>query len=385
MTTRLYTIVLRGPSGAMWPPGRHFTVGSFPSASGKVEIVLQTRRVATPNFSKPEPRGIHVQVVGPADSLDQALANFTAFAELITPVVSLVANAPIGLLETELAYESTPGLIEREFFQQFLPDERVLPVDLHEVPNPALKAVLESLPKHPDTDRIHRAMSYYHTALGQWRPGSELAVLSYLYMGVEALTPPMLRATLRSSTMTRQELLKAWGIEPKQLDSEVRRRVIFRGDSATYGKAKGASDGLEHGFAPFTQIHADAASVVLPTAQYLRTAILGLLELPFEIAAQLFAPPYDEPFFLYYTKYLRGILISVTDDLAAPDQLYPILQWRSTRKEQPTEPAADPKVVYEDRIHLKAASGVSFKEAAVYVFGPKGKGVARVDIPRDGT
>lgn len=97
-----YTVVLRAPSGAYWPPDKHFTIDSFPSASGRVSIVLQTRRAPTPNFTKPSPRGIHVEVTGEAASIEEALSSFSAAAELTTPIVSFVANAPIGQLEVEI-------------------------------------------------------------------------------------------------------------------------------------------------------------------------------------------------------------------------------------------------------------------------------------------
>ena len=377
-----FTVVLRGPSGAYWPPGKHFTVASFPAASGSVSISLQTRRAVTPNFSRPTPRGIHVEITGEAHSLDESLTAFSAAAELISPIVSVVSNAPIGMLDVELAFESTPGSRERLFFQQFLLDERVLPIDLHAVPNASLKAVLQRLPKHPENERLHRAMSYYHNAISQWRPGAEIVVLAYLYMAAEALTP-IVRAAFLEKAGGRDALLALWGVDVKQLDSEARCRGVFEGNVAVYKKAKHASDGFEHAFASFTDIRADASQVLLPTAGYVRRTILRQLSLPDNALQQMLADPYDRPFYLHYTKFLRGRLVSNGDALSAPDQLYPILTWRSTRKEAPSsEPEADPRVTYDDQVHLRAAEGVQLLDATVHIVGQKGTAQAVAVAPR---
>ena len=333
---------------------------------------MQTRRAVIPRFSRPAPRGIHIEVTGDAHSLDEALTAFSAAAEAMSPIVSVVANAPVGTLDVELAFDSSPGVSERAFFQQFLLDERVMPIDPHEVPNSSLKAVLELLPRHPDNERLHRAMAYYHTAISAWRPGSEIPVLAYLYMAAEALTPVVL-ATFVEQAGSKSALQAKWGIDIKQMDSEARCRGVFEGDVAVYKKARNASDGFEHGFAKFTDIRADADQVLLPTAAYIRSAIFRQLALPAETLQQLLSPPYDRPFYLHYTKFLRGTLISDGEALAAPDQLYPILTWRSSHREVvPQKEGDDPGIAYDERIGLKVASGVRLAEATVHVVGPRG-------------
>lgn len=379
---RRFTVVLRGPAGVYWPPGKSFTVTKFPSGSGPVEILLQTRRAVTPNFSKPTPRGLHVQVTGDSASLENALEHFSAAAELLTPIVCLVANAPIGILEAAIAWDSSPNTTDRDFFQQFLVDDRVMPLDPHSVPNPQLKEVLEVLPKHQKTDRLHRALSYYHQALIHWRPGAELNALAWMYMGVEALTPIALQAYLDRERIDKPELLRRWGIDLTQLDPEVRRRLIFLDDTPTYRSAKAASDGLEHGFLTFDEIRTHAEAAFLPTARYLRGAILHQIGLSTQTVDALLNAPYDSPFYLYYTKFIRATLTCPSDDLAADDQLYPIMQWKSTRKEAPSEPAADPRITYEESLHLRAAPGVKVKSGRLFVAGPTGPAV--VPIPADG-
>lgn len=255
-----------------------------------------------------------------------------------------------------------------------------MPFTLHEVPNADLKTVLELLPPHPDSERLHRAISYYHAGISLWRPGSELAVLSHMYMAVETLTPVVLRGLVSQGT-SKDALIAEWQIDRKQLDAEVRRRHIFRNDDDAYKNAKWASDGFEHGFAPFDALRQTASQALLATASYVRQAIIEQLALPQDVSAVLLAPPLDQPFFLYYSKYLRGTLVANSDNLAAPDQLYPMLSWKSTRHERPSEPGSDPGIEHREELQLRAADGVKLVDSAIYVFGPGGKAVVRPDSP----
>lgn len=71
----------------------------------------------------------------------------------------------------------------------------------------------------------------------------------------------------------REGLVAAWGIESGQLDAEVRRRVLLRGDEATYKSAKEASDGFEHSFLDFDRVRLLSRDVRDATARYVRSAV----------------------------------------------------------------------------------------------------------------
>ena len=66
--------------------------------------------------------------------------------------------------------------------------------------------------------------------------------------------------------MDEDELIVEWKIERKQLDAEVRRRLIFSEDQEAYAKAKAVSDGLEHGFSEYHEMQVPAREVVVRTA-----------------------------------------------------------------------------------------------------------------------
>jgi hypothetical protein len=96
---------------------------------------------------------------------------------------------------------------------------------------------------------------------------------------------------------------------------------------------EGASDGFEHGFLGLPDIHSLAADSRDTTARYLREAVLDLVGVAAPVRATLAAAPYAEPQNSWMAKYLRGVFVGDTNDLAAPDQEYPLFRWSSRLKE----------------------------------------------------
>lgn len=367
---RTFCVVARAPSGVYWPPGQNFTINNLGTAHGPATLVFATHRSEEKGFSKPVVRGLHVEVRGPSPDIDTAITNLGSAAYMMLPVLVMAVNAPVGVLEVEIAYETTAGRTERDYFQQFIPQPRFTPVKPRKVKNEIFLAMLGALEKHPERDRIHRAMAYYAHSLEQWRPGTELSALAHAYMGVEAMTPVELRAELESRGCSRDELCAAWGIEVKRLDASVRERLIFQGDSATYKKAKDASDGFEHAYRPFPELHADAKEVLLKAASYLRQVIVKRLQLGAVLEAEALAAPYDTPFHLHFAKYLRGKLLEVREDPAAEGQLYPFMIWSSKVTEIETPEDQDPGVRFTDTITVRVAQGVKFQGTRAEVWGP---------------
>jgi hypothetical protein len=367
---RTFCVVARAPSGVYWPPGQNFTINNLGTASGPVSIVFATHRSQEAGFSKPVARGLHVEVRGRSSDIDAAITNFGGAAYLMLPILVMAVNAPVGALEIELALETTAGRSERDYFQQFVPRPRFSPVKPRKVKNEIFLAMLGALEKHHERDRIHRATAYYAHALEQWRPGTELSALAHVYMGMEAMTPVELRAELEARGYSRDELCVAWGIDLKRLDPTVRERLIFQGDSATYKKAKDASDGYEHAYRPFPELHSDAKDVLLKAASYLRQTIVKRLQLGPVMEAEALAPPYDTPFHLHFAKYLRGKLLEVGEDPAAEGELYPFMVWSSKVSEIKTPEDQDPGIRFTDTITVRVAAGVKFQGTSVEVWGP---------------
>ena len=220
-----YIVVARAASGLYFPRDGYFRIRQVQSPHGPLDILFQTRRVHVDGVSEPIPKGLWAEIRGNAPSLRDALDLFPQVAQTFAAVLSVVANAPTEDLVAELAFESTAGDRERDFFQQFLFDERFLPFIRPKFPGQLARRVLELLGHHAEQDRIHRAMAQYYGALQHWAPGSEIMALGHLWMGMEAMTPVALRHYLANEKISREEVVERWGIELRQLDAEVRRRL----------------------------------------------------------------------------------------------------------------------------------------------------------------
>jgi hypothetical protein len=325
----------------------------------------------TSGFSKPVARGLHIEVSGPAIDLPSAIHTFTEAAETLVPILCVVSNAPIAQIQPELAYDITPGLKERRYFQQYLVWPSRKPLVPRRVNNDHLKAALLNLPKVPRTDRVHRAMSYYHQALMAWIPGSELFGLSFLWMGIETMTPVARDKHLATTGITRDELLIEWDIEIQKLDSEVRRRLIFAEQPDAYELAKATSDGLEHGFENFTVLREKAKKAFLPTASALRRAILRHSGLEADAVKEMLGGDLSDPFPLFHAKRLFTTLKADSDTLCEPDQLYPYFDWSSTMVEVPTPPEEDPGITFREHCTLRAAKGVSISDIRIRAAVPR--------------
>jgi hypothetical protein len=363
-----YVVVARSASGAAFAPGNPLVFEGLPTDHGTVRIQFLTRRAALPGFPQPIPRGIYAEIRGTAPSLDAAINTFVQAANFFCPPISLACNAPIEELQPEIAFEVTPGLVQKPFFQQFLLDERIIPVQRRRIPVDIAGALAVAIAK-PPLELLHRAAVHYHQALQNWRPRSETLVLAHLYMGVETLTPLVRDAYLAAHQLTRDELVQRWGIKLQQLDSQVRQRLIFDNDASTFKQAREASDGLEHGYLAFADVHATAVAVNRLTAKYLRRTILQHAGLSRDQVGRLLEPPYDEPLNLHYAKHIWGTLKGEGEQLAAPGQDYPMLLWRSTTRGLPTPPDEDPRVQFVESYTARLAEGIGFAPNRIEVWG----------------
>jgi hypothetical protein len=235
---KIFKVVARAASGAYFPPDGYFLVRQFPARTGRLDVLIRTRRAELDGFDRPVPRGLCAEVRGEAQSIYEALQEFTTAAQTLLPLLSVSANAPIKDLQPELAFEITPGVEEREFFQQFLLDERLLPYRPRKVHARATKELMQAVVKNPEKDRLLRASAQYFHALQEWGPGQEIMALAHIYIGMEILTPVALRTHLSQYRIDKADLVSAWKIDLCRLDSEVRRRLVFDGDDDTYAKVK---------------------------------------------------------------------------------------------------------------------------------------------------
>lgn len=194
-----------------------------------------------------------------------------------------------------------------------------------------VRALIQALAAHPKRQRIQRAIAQYTEALQSWRPGREINCLAHLYMGIETITEVVLRNHLAGRS--EQELASEWCVEPKLIRSETRRRLVFSGDEVTYKKAKGVSDGFEHGFSDVEEMRKPASEVILKTAAYLRQVIIETLKIDATLQARALGADYAKPRGpITVVRYLYGTLLGKAEQLAMPDQSYPHMVWKSKIK-----------------------------------------------------
>lgn len=302
------------------------TLKDFPSTNGKLNLRLKTR-YRNEGFSSPVPRELYIEAIGPAPSTDEAIQISGAIVRSLISVLALSANAYIEVPKINLAFDTTPNKRERKFFEKFIEDEIGIPSPGRSL-NPLVTInLIQAITKHPEIQRLLRAITQYHFALLNWKPGFEIPALAHMYMGVEALTKAVLRNYCKKNNIDESVLITSWGIRKERLDSEVRLRLLFLGDNDCYMKAKEASDGFEHGYKSFTDIHTIANETLEKTASYLRSGIFDLLHLESEDLKILLDPPFNIPCPWLITRSIGGTIISETGKLAADGQEYPFVKW----------------------------------------------------------
>lgn len=350
---KTYTVVIRcSDSLIRIPEGRGILIAPMRSPHGDYELRVVQRSEQAPNIDTPIPRELWLQVQGPAPSMEAAVNLAVATASDYVRQLAFGANAWQGLAKVHLAYDSTAGNAEREFFQNWIIDERGLPRVARAVDADLMFALLVAISQLTikDRSRVVRAVHQYTDALQHWKSGSEVYALAHLYMGVEAITPLVIKREVARRDLKDRKALElalngppadsiwlrlatrhyqaAGGFVPSKLDPWARREVVFRGDKATYRSAQRASNQLEHGLADHADIHTQAVKAVGKTAEYLREAVLDLLPLSSTDRDKLKTAPYSTPMNTGgFERRLLGTIVSDGNELALPDQAYPYVRW----------------------------------------------------------
>jgi hypothetical protein len=365
-----YTVVLRASAGARFAEGESLTVCSPNCDGGPVNLVIQTY-YSEEGLEAPVPRGLWIEASGPAISMDNAINKLAGIANSVLAITATAFNVAIYDPAVQLAFETTPGVSEREFFQVFLPEERGLPVCGRTLSGGPAGALLEAIYRHTDRERLRRAVAQYYAALSNWEPGLETLALAHLYMGMEAITKARLRHECLSLDITEDELVATWGIEKKQLDATVRERLLFMGDNECYHKAKEASDGFEHGFLDFARVRSLASEVRDRTANYLRIAIFEIAAPNAEKIRDVLKEQYKKVIGAYrLIRQVRGFLSGEGEDLARPGHAYPILEWESRLKAFRRNEQGGFDMTPEETFTAQLADGIKFRPVSYEVWGP---------------
>lgn len=370
-SAREFRVVMRGPSAVVFRPNKNLVFEKFPTALGPVNIAYTSRWLKR-SETVTIPGHLWVEIRGFAPDLESAIGAFANAGLAGISVIAASTNAAVSEPEVELAFESTQGSKEREYFQSYLPTELNVLHPAREIDLQSTLALLNALKGHEDFDRLLRATDQYNQALQNWKLGHATMALAHLWMAVEALT----KASLRAECFTRglsdpKDLADTLAVDIKQLDATIRRDFIFHGDAECYRQAKEASDGLEHGFLGFDRVWELSREVRYRVAHYVRTSIFDLARLGGDVRAKLLSETFAKPLGpLRVVKYLRGRLIGERDDLAPPGSEYPFIRWATTIKKCEFDNSGKLQVQLEETLTPELAEGISFAPRSMEAWQP---------------
>lgn len=380
---RRFTVVMSSSSAVRTEPDTRIRLAGLPVATGVAEATWFTRH-SPEGFETAVPE-MWVEISGVAPTIDEALEVLGEAGRIWTPVLSLVTNAPIDDPEVVLAFDSTPGVTDREYFQIFRPVETGMPRPTRLAPVEWFAAAVGSVLAHSDSVRIHRAIVHHHEALKLWRPGHDLALVNHLWIAVEALTKAILRTECARLGFEPDALAAHWQVDKKQLDGEVRRRLVFHGNSATYREANEVSNGLEHAFITLPELHARALAVRGVLAGHVRMAILEVLDLGSDAIDALGEPPYRTVKESYpFSRHWRGRLAGKGENLAADDQPYPWVDWSSTIVAFSQNDDGSFALTPREDVTFRLGPGISMSGMSFELWGPRAGSTHAAEEPLGG-
>lgn len=373
-----YIVVARAGSRLRFEPREQLEVTATIDGNNCI-FKFQTLYVDE-GFETPIPRELWIEARGPAPSLKFAAESFMNVANTFSNVISFCTNDYAGECQLHLAFDTTSGEPEREFFQQFIEEERGLAKPSRRINPKLVSTFITILGQHEERDRLQRAIVQYVLSLEHWKRGSEILATSHLFMGMEALVDLIIKNEIKKRSLSSlEELADCLGIP--QIDNQkrfidlkakLRRDVLFKEDQETHQAAKKASDGMEHGFLSYVEIRPLAEKARDKAASYLRDAVIKLMELPEDVERELLSPPYNTPIgVIGYIRYFRGNLIADHDQLAQAGQEYPIVKWAFNLKDF-SHKEKKLNLSFSQSITPLLGDRVSLKPWSIEIYGPEG-------------
>jgi hypothetical protein len=383
---RHFVVVARGHSAVRVPEETELEIRLPTTEVGPATLVFRTRW-ADEGFASPIPRELWAQVTGDAAcSLDAAINAYWQAANAFIPPLVVAANAPADDLALHLAFDATPRLEEHEFFQNFLTDQSLAPHHGRSLAMEQTVAFLDALAASEikQRERLMRACGFYQQALSYLRPGHEVMFVAFLWMAVEAMTKVALRQVCDREAVTDEELVIRWELASatddeaallqakRGLDGEVRRRLIFHGDGTCQTMSRRASDAFEHGYENFNEVRARAvAAKAAGVAEHVRRAIFELVGLDESHTAFLTSGRYLKPQGAWpITKYIRGTFVGPAEDLAAPNEQYPMLQWSGELREFAKNTDNNYELRFDENLTVLCGPDVGYRAESFEVWGP---------------
>lgn len=359
-------VVMRGPSAVLFRQEKTLTIRDFQSTIGPVNIIYSTRWLKRPNEIV-VPGHIWIEITGDAVALEEALVPFANAGLSMLPILSLCTNAAIGEPQIEIGFDNTEGASDRDYFQCYVaPESNEIYIGRH-INIESTVSFIELISKHPDSERLRRAINQYRLSLDHWRLGRETMSMAHLWMALEALTKAKIRQEMnKKGIATQDELAKNFGIELKKLDSYIRKDILLNGDAECYKNAKKASDGFEHGFLGFDKIIELSKDVRSRMANHIRTAIFEICGLEKEALKILTNEPFDKPIGHWpVVKYLRGKLIGDGNKLSKNENAYPFMKWKPSVKSTNITDDGKFNITISDTFTAELAEGIKFQPSSV--------------------
>jgi hypothetical protein len=374
--TSTFIIVLRAPSSALLLPDEGFEI-NFPQQATRVRLRTQWQDRW---LEHPVPGDLWVEVNGESASLDAAVQHHASLARGVATMFAFVANAAVEPLDVELAYDATEGRTDREYLQVFIREASPIPKGGRVVQTQRLQPAFDALLALPPTPRLQRALFHYDLALRNWQLGREYQSLDHLWIAAENIVEPIIDQ--RTGNTDRREFARSLGIAVDRETPEVPkprwrsalkswglRELVFEGDRGAYDAARTATDGYEHGFLDLNDVQRQAVEATESVFAYVRRSIADVLSLTREYREWLLSrTPVDVA---STRKLVRGLLVGDVADpnrLAAPDQEYPILRWR-TRLSRFARDGDQFDASFTERMTVNVGEGVQFQGQAIEVRG----------------
>jgi hypothetical protein len=297
-------------------------------------------------------------------------------AREIASIIGLTANAYVGELDPDIAFEVTDGVDEREYFQAFLAERPVTVVPGRVLDIGIIRSLLAALVASSDRARLMRAIAQYQVALRHWTWGSEVLAIAHLFMAVENLKTAALRKHLLDRGIDDVKLAGEWGYKDSgamklspYLDEQARVRLVFHGDASCHKEAKWVSDHFEHGLENFGLLRPRACAALVKTSEHVRNTVVEVSGVAADAAAIIKGDAYARPRGpLKLVKYLYGHLKGDPENFAAADQMYPGFVWVSKLDKVTVDDDGKYGFKPEDTVTARFGKDVTFRNGKFEVW-----------------
>jgi hypothetical protein len=282
---RQYLLVARSVGGSRFAYGQGVQWTQL-GPQGVLNVRLYSR-YTDEGFVAPVGRELLVEVEGPADSLQEALALFMNAAALGSTILAVANNCAIVELTPKFILETTPGAVRCEHLEFLIPLQSGPPPVARAVRVEATDAFGRVLGASSEFELLWPAVDHYAAALQNYRPGSLVMALEHAAIAAQRLEKALVAQRCRQQRLTRVQLAETLRKElhldrqPKinQLGPMLRKQVVFAGDERLEHQVMQASHGLEHGSLPGDQLQRDAAEVIDLALRAVRKTIIDVVDL----------------------------------------------------------------------------------------------------------